>query len=255
MYWEKLKICTKFYCFENIYVHLLKKDFYIDAWKVYFIYANTEAIKKNKRYIEKNMNRCFFNKVSGETYEEQRVQNIIPYLKKSEYLLDIHNTTNKYASVPMLISEYPEIGKYFNVQYIVSWFDSLHPWWSDGYMNSIGEKWLCIECGSIYDNNWSKLAKESIINFLRFTGNLDTKALSYKKQSYIKFDTIYKNKTNTFTFEKWFRDMEKIYAWQIIAYDGKEKIIAESNWYILFPDIPKNIWDECFVLWKEKKIQ
>ena len=154
----------------------------------------------------------------------------------------------------MVISEYPEMGKYFNIQYIVSWFDVLHPWGSDGYMNSIGKKWLCIECGSIYDNDGSKLAKESIINFLRYTGNLYWKAISYNKQSYIKFDTIYKSKTNKFIFEKWFRDMEKIYTWQIIAYDDEEKIIAKSDWYILFPDIPKIIWDECFVLWKERKI-
>jgi len=42
------------------------KNIKIESGKVYFIYSNLKAIKQNKRYIEKNLNRCFFKKQSKE---------------------------------------------------------------------------------------------------------------------------------------------------------------------------------------------
>lgn len=228
----------------------LLQDFSIDAGTVYCIYANIQAIKEDKRYIEKNMNRCFLKNISATVYEEQRAQEIISYLNQSDYLLDIHNTTNKENSIPMLISEYPELGKYFAVPYVVSWFDILHPGGSDGYMNTIGKVWLCIECWSIYDANGPMLAKESIINFLRYTRNIAWTHKIYDQQEFVKFDTIYKNKNIEFSFAQKFHDMEKISSGQLIAYDGDEEIRSISEGYLLFPTTPKKIGDECFVLWK-----
>ncbi len=40
-------------------------------------------------------------------------------------------------------------------------------------MNSIGKIGLCIESGSIYDPRGVKMARESIMNFLRATGNIE----------------------------------------------------------------------------------
>jgi hypothetical protein len=168
-------------------------------------------------------------------------------------LLDIHNTTSFYNSVKFLISEYKDFWKYFDIKYIISWFDNLHPWWSDSYMNSIWKKWFCLECWSI--NFWDKkesekLAEKSIINFLKLTWNINWKVEIFNNQKFIKFDYIYKNKTLNFKFKKNFKDFEKIEAWEIIAYDWEEKIKAKENSYILFSYKPSKIWDECFCLGK-----
>jgi len=40
------------------------------------------------------MNRCFLENNNGETYEDNRTREIIPYLQESDYLLDVHNTLN-----------------------------------------------------------------------------------------------------------------------------------------------------------------
>jgi hypothetical protein len=56
------------------------------------------------------MNRCFLENNKSETYEDKRVVNdIIPYLLKSDYLLDVHNTLNENNSIPFLISEYSDL--------------------------------------------------------------------------------------------------------------------------------------------------
>ncbi len=195
------------------------------------------------------MNRSFIKDNNGNTYEDERAREIMKILDKSDYLLDIHNTLNEENSVPFLISEYPELWKYFDVEKIISGFDELHPGWSDSYMNSIGKIWLCLESGSIYDPKWQEIAKKGITNFLKYTKNTSWEAETYKNQEFIRFDTIYKNRTLDFKFEKEFLDFEKIQKWQVIWYDGWKKVISDRDWYIVFTYVPKNIWDEVFCLW------
>ena len=117
-------------------------------------------------------------------------------------------------------------------------------------MNNIWKVWLCLESGSIYDEKWPEIAKNGIINFLKFTWNIKWEVFEKNNQKLIKFDTIYKNKSLYFKFIKKFNDFEKVSLWQVIAYDWKKEIVSDRNWYILFTYIPKDIWEECFCLWK-----
>lgn len=135
---------------------------------------------------------------------------------------------------------------------VINWFDKLHPWWSDSFMNSIWKIWLCLESGSIYDEKWPKTAKEWILNFLRFTWNISWNVTAKEWQTFIRFDRIYKNKTINFRLAKEFLDFEKISKWQILAYDGEETIYSDRDGYIVFTYKPKEIWDECFCLGKIK---
>lgn len=226
------------------------KEIKIISWKIYFIFANLKALEICQRLYEKNLNRCFLNSNIWETYEDKRANEILPFLQKSDYLLDIHNTINAQNSVPFLISEYKELGKYFDIKLIVGWFDNLHPGWSDGYMNTIWKIWLCLESWSIYDPKWPEIAKNGIINFLKFTKNIKGKPIITSNQEFIKFDYIYKNKTMNFKFAREFKDFEKLKAWEIIWYDWKEKIEIDKNGIIVFACLPKNIWDEIFCLGK-----
>ena len=58
------------------------------------IYANTPAIKKNKRKIDIDLNRCFPGKKKGLT-EEKVAHNLLPYLQNTFHNYDFHSTTFK----------------------------------------------------------------------------------------------------------------------------------------------------------------
>ena len=140
------------------------------------------------------------------------MRELLPYLEKSDYLLDVHNTLREVNSIPFLINEYPKLDDYFDVKYAVSGFDNLHPGGSDGYMNSIGKVGLCLEAGSIYDNQDVVIqnAKEGVLNFLRFTGNIAGAPILYRDKTRIHFDTIYKNLSSSFRFVKPLGDFEVV---------------------------------------------
>jgi hypothetical protein len=219
----------------------------IYSWTVYFILANLKAIEKNVRFVDKNMNRCFRKKIIWNTYEEKRAREIKKILNKSDYLLDLHNTSKQCK--PFLISEWEDLNKYFPVKTIVSWFDILQPWWSDSYMNNIGRVWLCIECWQIWNNKSKKVAKEAIVNFLKFTWNISWKPTYYRNQNNFNFYKIYITKTDSFRLVKEFDEFSNIRKWETIWYDWKEPVMAEKDWIILFADACNKKWQEWFTIW------
>lgn len=220
----------------------------IDTGTVYFIIANPKALEKNIRYVEKNMNRCFSPIISGSSYEEERVQEIMPFLQEADYLLDIHNTTNP-QSKAFLISEHQSVSCFFPIDTVISGIDLLHSWGSDGYMNSLNKIWLCIECWSISDAKAPIIAEQSIINFLQYTGNIAQAPRSFLGQTFICFDYIYTTVTDLFILTESFCDFDYIKKDQIIWYDGDIPISASIDSVILFAHNRKKKWEEAFVLW------
>ena len=64
-------------------------------------------------------------------------QKIIPILRESDILLDMHNTLDPKQSFRFLISEYPDLDRYFPVDKVISGLDTLHPGGSDDLMNRL----------------------------------------------------------------------------------------------------------------------
>jgi len=212
--------------------------------------ANPRAIAQNIRQTEKNMNRAFHDIPQWSTYEDLRAQEILPILQQSDILLDVHNTLNTENSIPFLISEHNEWDKYFPVDRAVSGLDVLHPGGSDGYMNSISKIWLCIEAGSIHFDDNGVIARNSIMNLLRATGNIDWKPTITASQKKYHLDTIIKAKTTEFQFVKKWLDFEWVKQWELIAHDGIEPIYIPYDGVIVFSRETKNIWDEMCVFGK-----
>jgi len=230
----------------------IKSNLELISWKVYFVYANQKAIKKNVRFTEKNLNRCFLKNNNWNTYEEKRAKEIIDILEKSDYLLDIHNTTSFNSSLEFLITTHIDYAKYFNVNKVVSHIDDIQKWWSDWFMDSIWKKWFCLECGSI--NYWDKekskiLAKKSILNFLKVTKNISWEPEVFDNDKLIiKMKLMYKTKSNDFKLAREFKDFEEIKRWELIWIDWKEKIINKQDSIILFAHNRKQVNSEWFCL-------
>jgi hypothetical protein len=55
------------------------------------LYANEQAIKQNKRFINQDLNRVFPGSPKG-SYEVKRAQEIINISKSFDYVIDFHNT-------------------------------------------------------------------------------------------------------------------------------------------------------------------
>ena len=58
------------------------------------IFANVEAIKRNSRYINCDLNRQFGLSQTPSLYEHYRSQELAKQLKNTDFLIDIHSTTS-----------------------------------------------------------------------------------------------------------------------------------------------------------------
>ena len=228
-------------------------DINIISGKVYFIYANLNAIKQNVRFTEKNLNRCFLKWNKWETYEDKRSQEIMNILDKTDYLLDVHNTESFNSSLEFLITIHTDYAKYFWVDKIVSHIDDIQKWWSEWYVDNIWNKWFCLECGSF--NFWDKqrskiLAKESILNFLKVTKNIIWKPNVFNdKKQIVKMDYMYITKTDNFKLTKSFVDFEELNFWDSIALDWNEELKVSQDSVIIFAHNRDKKWVEWFCMW------
>lgn len=86
-------------------------------------------------------------------------------------------------------------------------------------MNKIGKIGLCIESGSIHFDDGGEIARNSVMNFLRATGNIDGKPTKAENQKRYHLDTIVKAKTDKFRFIKKWLDFELVTTGETIGFD------------------------------------
>ena len=226
----------------------------IENGTVFFAYGNPEAIKKNVRFTEANLNRMFkpeelMSEQEKNSYEYSRSRFLLAYLKKSDYLLDIHASTSIDSRRFVICEENANlITSVLPVDLIVSGFDKVEPGGTDYYMNKIGKIGICIECGYLGDPKSTETAEESISSFLMATGNIKGDISEKYTQTRIKMTGIYYTHTNNFRLAKEFKDFEELKQGQLIGYDDDEEIIANSDSIILFAQNTKTKGDEAFLI-------
>lgn len=217
---------------------------------VYFVFANPKAIEENKRFIDKNLNRCFFDNQSGESYEEKRAKDLIKILELSDALLDVH-ASNSPETIPFVITDSGfDIVKNMNFEIITTGFDNLEPGATDGFMKNKGKIGICIECGySGKSEENTDLAYNSIIQFLQHFNAIDFIIPSYNiKQKVLHVDKVQKVTSKKFTLTKTFRDFETIKKGFIIAKDEMNEYLADKERVILFGTPGKPIGAEAYIL-------
>lgn len=243
-------------------LNILRKKLQITQWQVFLMYWNLEAIKKEKRQTDYNLNRMFqnennYSKVEKESYEYTRAQVIKKYLSESDAGLDLHSSPSK-GSPAFIICEdnAQEIIKNFPFKNICSWFDNVEPGWTDFYMNSIWKIWICVECGNHNDSLASQNAMNSVIKFLIFYNIIDDKNLlqvelnidekNINKQ-YFNATRAYITQTNNFIIPRDFSDFEKVSKWELIWKDWEEEILSDGDSYLLFARSRNQKWVEAFI--------
>lgn len=78
----------------NKFLALLQQGVINLKFPIVLVLANAEAALEGKRFLEKDLNRCFASS-SNKTKEERRARELEPLLKDTDYLVDIHQTIEK----------------------------------------------------------------------------------------------------------------------------------------------------------------
>lgn len=231
----------------------------IDNGVVFIAYGNPEAIKRNERIFEANLNRMFkpdeaLSDKEKKSYEYSRAQFLKKYLNQADALLDVHASFTP-ESRRFIICEpnSQNITKYLPFDLIVSGFDAIEPGGTDYYMNSIGKMGVCVECGYLGDSVSTQVASESIYSFLKASGNIKSGELKANEQTTIQMTSLYLSKTNNFRLLKQLKDFAELNAGEAIALDGEEEIRAEKDGVILFANDVNEIGAEAYLFGEYKK--
>jgi len=213
------------------------KNIKVISGTVYFVFANPPAIVKNKRVVNKNLNRLFNRDIIGKDPENKRAYELMRLLDKCDALLDIHSYNSKNGE-QFAISEKRGLSilKKMNFPIVAMGFSKLGNG-TDGYMEKNGKVGICLECGTT--NKYKKfvsLAEDSVYQFLYYFGCIEKKVeYSSVRQNYVRVKKIFYKKTSKFKFTKEFKDFEKLPKNYVFAVDGNEEIKSFQNDCILFP--------------------
>jgi len=252
--WEITTILTWVHGNEISWIIALEKileKIDIVKWKVNFIVWNIKAVESNVRFIDVDMNWIFDKFDEIDKYESKRIREIIKYLEESDSMLDIHNTLNDWA-IPFLLTEQVQARSLFNTNYVVEWFDNLHGWSSDRFVNKKWWRWYCLEAWYYWEISSHELAYNSILNFLKYTWNIRWVNNEYDILNSLIFDYKYTTKTWNFKLTKKYNDFDRVTENDIIWYDDWIAIKAPYSSYILFAYSPENSNRTAFCLWKNK---
>lgn len=230
---------------ENI---LKQNDFFVKNGEVCFIIVNKKAINANKRYIEEDLNRCFFENQKSDSYESLIARELKKILNNYDICLDLHSTREE--SIPFIVCEKNayQLIKNFPIKIVCSGFDEHQPGATDTYMNQNGKIGICVESGYMKDKNSVFLVRDIIFTFLNNVNMIDYISQNKEKVFY-KVTKMYRNKSD-FTLTRKFENFEWLTEGEIIGYDGKQEIFTKKKCFIVFAQnrMEEDTENEAFLL-------
>lgn len=245
---------------EKAGIHALNKVYKkceIKRGVVYFVKGSPAALKRNIRFVEKDLNRCFLPSSDNGSYEEKRAKELIPILQESDALLDLHGSPAK-ESLPFAICEKEawDVAKRFDVSIISFDWNKIEAGAADGYMHQLNKPGICLECGPIKKyKNFIRFAESSIYQFLQFYGAIGfgsvNLSLKLKQKRYIRVLSAVYKKSENFRFKKEFSDFEPLIPGEVFAVDDSIKYIAKPGQCIIFPHEKAKVDQETCILGKE----
>jgi len=224
----------------------------IEKGRVTFIYANIEAQKQNKRFTEKNLNRCFLDEQSEEianTLEGKTAKAIIPFLKRADILLDIHSSKSC-GDGGFFICEEDCLELVFCLspkKVILGTYD-VEKGSTNGYMYNSGKLGICIECGLHESEDSVKIAKETIIDIFKKLEMINGENNKFDNKEIYRVKYLYKNKKGVFRLSKDLKLFKEVEERTLIGYDGGEEVYVEKGDVVIFAHETNEIGKECFMI-------
>jgi succinylglutamate desuccinylase len=234
-------------------VKKMMKTLKIERGTVYLVIANQDAIKKNLRFVSRNLNRCFYKENKGKASEDVIARELMKLLEKCDALLDIHAYHDPIGTPFIICSKKNlELAKIFNTKNISYDWKNLERGATDGFMESENKPGICLECGVIreYKNNLA-FAEKSILSFLRYFELIPGKLkVSQDRRIYSRPQRIIISNGEKYSFSKKFKSFEKLTEGKVFLEQGKKQFKAKKNEIIIFPRLNKKKGEEICILGK-----
>lgn len=231
----------------RIVQYLMEKYERIEQGKLHFILANTLAITRKQRCVFTNMNRAFIDNLQAQTWEEKRAQELLPLLRSTDVLIDIHNTIRTNTQ-PFVICEKPdeELCACFWIDKVVSGLVDIHVGSSDAYVHSHGWLAISLEVGSAGAPYLETQIAKTIDALLNQQPLTRVKLRHYRAKELIRAEAL------PWCFEQKWGDFDSLPQWAILGYENGEPRYIPYDCVLLFPKLPQQIGDEVVVLLENK---
>lgn len=216
--------------------------------------SNPEANRINERFFEVNLNRVIKKTKNPRLYEEKIANILVDYIKANDYQLDLHSMHEN--GKPFVFQDNPEeaeFAKILNLEYVfVGWpnvykdSEIVKDYSTQSYAHSIGKINCTVECGSHMDFKAIEVAEKCILRALGYLDIIDYSDVQYSKQTFIDMKKVYFKKFEG-VLSKNYIELDKINKGDVVAiYDNGEKIIADDDYVIIFPNKNAKIGEEWF---------
>ncbi len=225
--------------------------------------GNLDAIEKNVRFIQKDLNRCF-GTPKGSTSEEIRAQALKCVIAGSDAFIDIHSTIKPSDPFiggltldhPLMKQILPNLGIQ-NLMTGVGWGSpTSEPIYADTFAQSMGALGLTVEAGGI-DNPDTLLIIERIRHALQTLGVLKGTPTG-KLIHEFDYSNAYENIVAQpgFSFEKDFQNFEFLSAGTTYATYPDKALAVDRDSQIVFPKSKANlvIGSEAGILVEPKRV-
>ena len=226
------------------------------AGSVTFVVGNPEALAKNKRYLDANLNRLFkpdeeVSEVERTAREYARSRELLPLLSCADAVLDIHSSQSEDAT-PFIICGPSALSAATALPFdIVSYgWEIIEPGGSESFMERLARSGICVECGTNDAPEAAERAYRSIVSFLRFYGATAGQPERQSEQRILYAYGIYKTKKD-FVPTRMFADFEPVKKGMLIGTDGATEVRATEDALILFVRKREGPNEEAFIIARE----
>ena len=225
--------------------------------------CNVEANIKDVRQIDENLNRVMKVHENPITYEQKLANEIMPFIKDCDVMLDLHSTHCK-GDEPFVFCDYP---KELNLKLIdVIDVDYVLEGWPDIYAGQseiedysteracyeYGKSGTTLECGYHKEDRAIDVAYSAIINALKVFELIEgDKPIKKEKTHILMKNFVVKKKEGKLLRQ--YKHLDKVYEGEEIArYDDGEILRAENDGYILLPNLECKIGAEWYYFGVDK---
>lgn len=251
----------------NFLIEKLQLDQKIQKGKIFFVLANIDAYKKylathdfwTSRFIDENMNRvCTVENIeNGQSYEIQRVRELIPILASCDVHIDIHSTSQSASSIAIYTDKSKDIfASCVNVD--------------EHYINltnvQVGQPFISIcECAggigvwletgrqddqTAFVNGIDNVCRILISLWIINTEDCHNILLDKKNNEHIFIDDSIVVHDNSFVLKDHFTHKQAVATWTIIAHENNENIATKQDYLIILPSHPERLHigeEYCFL--------